>query len=95
MCRLQRQLGSALLWRRPAAVALIQPLAWESRYAVGVALKKQTKQNKQKTRQKRSNINRNWATNQGSVCSSVNPEGLASVALADVLRRARTGDKEA
>ena len=23
------------LWRRPAAVALIQPLAWESPYAVG------------------------------------------------------------
>ena len=27
------------LWRRPAAVAPIQPLAWERPYAVGVALK--------------------------------------------------------
>ena len=31
------------LWRRPAAAALIQPLAWELPYASGVALKKQTK----------------------------------------------------
>ena len=28
------------LWCRPAAVALIGPLAWESPYAVGAALKK-------------------------------------------------------
>ena len=27
------------LWRRPAATALIQPLAWEPPYAVGMALK--------------------------------------------------------
>ena len=27
------------LWCRPAAVALIQPLAWELPYAMGVALK--------------------------------------------------------
>ena len=27
------------LWRRPAAVAPIQPLAWEPAYAMGVALK--------------------------------------------------------
>ena len=32
------------LWRRPVAVALIQPLAWEPPYAVGVALKSKTKQ---------------------------------------------------
>ena len=29
------------LWCRPAAVALIQPLAWELPYVVGVAQKKQ------------------------------------------------------
>ena len=29
------------LWRRPAAVAPIQPPAWEPLHAVGVALKKQ------------------------------------------------------
>ena len=28
------------LWHRPAAVALIQPLAWEFPYVSGVALKK-------------------------------------------------------
>ena len=28
------------LWRRPAAVALSQPLAWERQYAAGAALKK-------------------------------------------------------
>ena len=27
------------LWSRPAAVALIQPLAWEPPYAAGAALK--------------------------------------------------------
>ena len=28
------------LWRRPVATAQIRPLAWESPYAVGVALEK-------------------------------------------------------
>ena len=28
-----------LLWRRPAAIAPIQPLVWEPPYAEGVALK--------------------------------------------------------
>ena len=28
------------LWRRPAAAALIQPLAWELPYAAGAALKR-------------------------------------------------------
>ena len=31
------------LWRRPAAVALIKPLAWEPPYAMGAALKRQKK----------------------------------------------------
>ena len=37
-----------LLWLgcRPAAVARIGPLAWELPYAAGVALRRQTKQNK-------------------------------------------------
>ena len=35
------------LWCRPAATALIQSLAWELPYAMGVALNKQT--NKKKT----------------------------------------------
>ena len=38
-CRSQTQLDLALLWlwRRPAAVALIQPLAWEPPYVAGAA----------------------------------------------------------
>ena len=35
------------LWRRPAAAALIQPLAWEPPYATGEALKRQTKKHPQ------------------------------------------------
>ena len=31
------------LWCRPAATTLIGPLAWESPYAMGVALKRQKK----------------------------------------------------
>ena len=31
------------LWRRPAATALIRPLAWEPPYATGVALKRPKK----------------------------------------------------
>ena len=31
------------LWHRPAATALIQPLAWEALYAVGAALEKKKK----------------------------------------------------
>ena len=36
------------LWRRPVAIALIQPLAWEPPYAAGAALKRQkTKKKKE------------------------------------------------
>ena len=34
------------LWWRPAATALIQPLAWEPPYAVSAALKRQKDQKK-------------------------------------------------
>ena len=33
-------------WRRPAATALIRPLAWEPPYATGVALEKAKSQKK-------------------------------------------------
>ena len=36
------------LWCRPAAVALIQPLAWEPPHAVGVALKRKKDEKKRK-----------------------------------------------
>ena len=44
-------LKSLWLWWRPAAVALIPPLAWELPYAAHAALKSQNKKqtNKQKT----------------------------------------------
>ena len=41
--RLQRSLDMAWLWCGLATVAPIQPLAWESPYAMGVALKSQKK----------------------------------------------------
>ena len=34
------------LWHRPAATALIQPLAWEPPYAVGAALEMSKRQKK-------------------------------------------------
>ena len=37
------------LWHRPAAVAPIGPLAWESPYATGVAPKSKNKQTNKKT----------------------------------------------
>ena len=40
------------LWRRPVAVALIQPLAWESSYAASAVLKSQKKK-KSKRKRKR------------------------------------------
>ena len=36
------------LWHRPAATALIRPLAWEPPYALGAALKGQKDQKKKK-----------------------------------------------
>ena len=57
-CGVGQRHGSdpALLWlrRRPAAVALIRPLAWEPPYAMDVAPKSKTKQNKE---EKKRNIN--------------------------------------
>ena len=36
------------LWRRPAATALIRPLAWEPPYAAGAALQKKKRKRKRK-----------------------------------------------
>ena len=48
-CGTGRRCGSdpalLCLWRTPAAVAPIQPLAWEPPYAMGVALKRKKKKN--------------------------------------------------
>ena len=37
------------LWCRPAATALIRPLAWEPPYAMGAALEKDKRQKKKKS----------------------------------------------
>ena len=46
-CGVGRRFGSDLallwLWHRPAATALIRPLAWKPSYATGLALKRQNK----------------------------------------------------
>ena len=42
-CRCSLDPALLWLWYRPAAVALILPLAWESPYAVGSALRKRKK----------------------------------------------------
>ena len=51
-CGVGRRLGSdptlLWLWCRPAAVALIQPLAWEVPYAIGGGPRKQKKKKKKK-----------------------------------------------
>ena len=46
--RLSLDLVLLWLWCRPAATALIIPLAWEHPYAAGVALKKTKRQKKRK-----------------------------------------------
>ena len=51
-CRVGRKCSLDLawlrLWRRAVATAPIWPLAWESPYAMGVALKRQQQQKKLK-----------------------------------------------
>ena len=39
------------LWSRPAATAVIRPLAWEPPYAVGVALEKAKRPKKKKKKE--------------------------------------------
>ena len=39
-CRCSSDLALLWLWRRPAAAALIRPLAWEPPYATGASLEK-------------------------------------------------------
>ena len=46
------------LWRRPSAVALTGPLAWELPYAAGAALKSKKKKKKSRNREKVSNHHR-------------------------------------
>ena len=50
VCRHGSDLVLLWLWHTPAAVAPIQPLAWELLYATGVALKNKQQKTKQKQR---------------------------------------------
>ena len=45
-CRRYLDLALLWLWCRPAATALIRPLAWEPPFAMGAALKDKSKQTK-------------------------------------------------
>ena len=47
-CRRGSDLAFLWLWRRPAATARIQPLAWEPPYATGVAHEMAKRQKKKK-----------------------------------------------
>ena len=51
-CRCGSDLASLWLWCRPAAIVLIQPLAWELYYAMGAALRKAKKIRKEKKKEK-------------------------------------------
>ena len=59
-CRRGSDLALLRLWRRPAAVALIRPLAWEPPYAAGAALEKAKRQKEEGEK----NVRRARATNQ-------------------------------
>ena len=48
------------LWWRPAAVALIRPLAWELPYAESAALKSKKKKKKKKKKRKSSGRSIQW-----------------------------------
>ena len=56
-CRCGSDSALLLLWHRPAAVALIGPLAGESPYAVGTAPKSKTKKKKKEGREGKKEIN--------------------------------------
>jgi len=47
-CRRGSDLALLWLWRRPVAIALIRPLAWEPPYATGAVLKKTKDKKKEK-----------------------------------------------
>ena len=58
-CRSSLDLALLWLWHGLAAIALIDPLAWEPLYAMGAALKskKKKKKKKEKKKKKRKSIN--------------------------------------
>ena len=67
-CGVDRRHGSDLallwLWYRPAATALIRPLAWEHPYAMGAALKGQITKKNKKQKTKQTKKNHSWINKQ-------------------------------
>ena len=70
-----------LLWRRPAAAASIQPLAWELPYAEGAALERQKEKEKAKSCvfAKSNKINDPLARKGEGIRNSRNDEGNISI----------------
>ena len=52
-CRRSSDLALLWLWYKPAAVALIRPLAWDPPYAAGAALKRQKRPKKKKKKKEK------------------------------------------
>ena len=52
-CRRGSDAALLRLWCRPAAVALIPPLAWEHPYAAGAALKSERERGREKKKERR------------------------------------------
>ena len=50
-CRCSLDLAFLWLWDRPAAIAPVQPLAWEPPYATGVSLKRQQDKKRERERE--------------------------------------------
>ena len=57
-CRCHSDPALLWLWRRPAATALIRPLAWEPPYATGAALEKGKETRKKKKKEKKQYLNK-------------------------------------
>ena len=82
-CRHGLDLPWLRLWCRPAAVALIRPLAWDLPYAVGADLKKDKKKKKKNTVSRRGQAaqlssvqgQQCWSTELGNVPTAKAPQG--------------------
>ena len=93
---LRRSSDPALLWLwcRPAARALIRPLAWEPPYAEGTALKKKKKRNKETKKKGRATAKRGLSSRSGTT-SAQEPLGLISHTGTQTLHGVRSANDQA